>query len=136
MIDSPVPSAKWGCCSYVQGDRAYSEQSEHVECAQKGRTTMYARVLTAQAKPGQTDELIRIINDSVIPAVKREIGFKGLLLLNEHATRKGISITLWETPVDLKASQTSAYLQQQLDKVAPLLAEPPVVGVYEVSIQV
>jgi len=97
---------------------------------------MYARVLTAQAKPGQTDELIRIINDSVIPAVKREIGFKGLLLLNEHATRKGISITLWETPVDLKASQTSAYLQQQLDKVAPLLAEPPVVGVYEVSIQV
>ncbi len=97
---------------------------------------MYARVLTAQAKPGQIDELIRIIRDSVTPELKREVGFKGFLLLDERATGKGISITLWETPVDLKASETSGYLQQQLDKVAPLLTEPPMMGVYEVSIQV
>ncbi len=97
---------------------------------------MFARVLTAQAKPGKTDELTDIVRDSVIPEVKQEVGFKGLLLLNEHATGKGISITLWETPVDLKASETSGYLQQQLAKVAPLLAEPPVVGIYEVSIRV
>ena len=96
---------------------------------------MYARVLTAWAKPGMTDELIHIIRDSVIPEVKHEVGFKGLLLLNERATGKGISITLWETPVDLKASETSGYLRQQLDKVAPLLSKPPVIGVYEVSIQ-
>ena len=97
---------------------------------------MYARVLTAQAKPGQIDELIRIIRDSVTPELKREVGFKGFLLLDERVTGKGISITLWETPVDLKASETSGYLQQQLDKVTPLLTEPPVMGVYEVSIQV
>ena len=89
---------------------------------------MYARVLTAQAKTGRTDELIHLIHDSVIPEVKREIGFKGLLLLNERTTGKGISITLWETPVDLKASETSGYLRQQLDKVTPLLSEPPVIG--------
>jgi len=97
---------------------------------------MYARVLMAQTKPGKTDELIQIIRDSVIPEVKQEIGFKGLLLVNEQATGRGISITLWETPVDLKASETSGYLQQQLAKVASLLTEPPVVGVYEVSIKV
>lgn len=97
---------------------------------------MHARVLTAQARPGQTDELIGIIRDSVTPELKGEVGFKGFLLLTEHATGKGISITLWETLVDLKASETSGYLLQQLDKVAPLLAEPPTVGIYEVSIQV
>ena len=96
---------------------------------------MFARVLTAQTKPGMMDELIRCFRDSVIPEVRHEVGFKGLLLLNERATGKGISITLWETPVDLKASETSGYLQKQLDKVVPLLSEPPVIGVYEVSIQ-
>ena len=97
---------------------------------------MHARILTGQAKPGQVDELIQVIRDSVTPELKREVGFKGFLLLTERATGKGISITLWETPVDLKASETSGYLQQQLDKVAPLLIEPPVIGVYQVSIQV
>ena len=63
------------------------------------------------------------------------MGFKGLLLLNERATGRGISITLWETPVDLKASETSGYLQQQLSKVASLLTEPPEIGVYEVSVK-
>ena len=97
---------------------------------------MYARVLMAQAKPDKTDELIQLIRNSVIPEVKQEVGFKGLLLLNESATGRGISITLWETPVDLKASETTGYLQQQLARVASLLTEPPVVGVYEVSIKV
>ena len=96
---------------------------------------MHARVLTAQAKSGQTDELIHIIGDSVLSEIKQEVGFKGILLLNDRATGKGISITLWETPVDLKASETSGYLQRQLDNVAPHLAEVPTIGVYEVSIQ-
>jgi heme-degrading monooxygenase HmoA len=103
---------------------------------QKGRTKMYARVLTAQAKPGQSDELIRIIGGSVVASVKKELGFKGFLLLHERATGKGISITLWENPVDLKASETSGYLRHQLDTIDSLLTDPPVVGVYEVSIQV
>src|SRR6266568_4187842 len=68
---------------------------------------MHARVLMAQTEPGKTDELTQLIRDSVIPEVKQEVGFKGLLLLNERATGRGISITLWETPVDLKAGQTS-----------------------------
>src|SRR5712691_13037579 len=96
---------------------------------------MHARVLMAQTEPGKTDELTQLIRDSVIPEVKQEGGFKGLLLLNERATGKGISITLWETPVDLKASETTGYLQRQLVKVAPLLNEPPLVGVYKVTIQ-
>jgi len=97
---------------------------------------MYARVLTAQPEPGKTHELIQLVRDSVIPEVQQEVGFKGLLLLNERATGRAISITLWETPVDLKASETSGYLQQQLSKVAPLLTESPVIGIYEVSIKV
>lgn len=97
---------------------------------------MYARVLTALAKPDQLDEMIRIIGDSTVASVKQELGFKGFLLLRERATGKGISITLWETPVDLKASETNGYLRHQLESIASCLSDPPIVGVYEVSIQV
>jgi heme-degrading monooxygenase HmoA len=97
---------------------------------------MYARVLVAQVQPDKSEELIQTVRDSVLPAVEQEVGFKGLLLLNNTETGEGISITLWDTPVDLKASETSGYLQEQLAKVAPFLVKPPAQGVYEVSVQV
>lgn len=97
---------------------------------------MYARVLVAQAQPDKSEELIQTIRDSVIPAVEQEVGFKGMLLLNNTESGEGIAITFWETPVDLKASETNGYLQEQLNKVVPLLVKPPAQGVYEVSVQV
>src|SRR5713101_10154272 len=57
---------------------------------------MYARVLMAQTKPGKTDELIQIIRDSVIPEVKQEIGFKGLLLVDQQeALEAYLLLNLW-----------------------------------------
>lgn len=97
---------------------------------------MYARVLLAQVEPSKKNELIQIVRESVVSAVKQEVGFKGLLLLSDATTGKGISITLWETPVDLKASETTGYLQEQLAKVAPLLTSPSEQGIYEVNIQI
>ncbi|HET9920038.1 MAG TPA: hypothetical protein VFQ30_09385 [Ktedonobacteraceae bacterium] len=97
---------------------------------------MYARVLVAQVKSGESEALTQVVRDSVVPAVKQEVGFKGLLLLNNVETGEGISITFWETPVDLKASETSGYLQEQLAKVAPYLTKSPGQGVYEVVVQV
>ncbi len=96
---------------------------------------MYARVLVAQVQPDKSEELIQTIRDSVVPAIEQEVGFKGLLLLNNVESGEGISITLWETPVDLKSIETNGYLQEQLEKIAPFLLKPPAQGVYEVSVQ-
>ncbi|GAC1386189.1 MAG: hypothetical protein NVS4B7_11980 [Ktedonobacteraceae bacterium] len=75
---------------------------------------MYARVITGQYQPGNFDTAGPIIRDAIVPAAKQQPGFKGVLLLNNHTTGKGIAILLWETEADLKASEASSYLREQL----------------------
>ncbi len=97
---------------------------------------MYARVLFAQLRPEQTDETIQLYRESVVPEQRKQHGFKGVVLLNDRATGKGISITFWDTEADLKASdEVSQYYQEQLAKFATYFTAPPVREAYEVSIQ-
>ena len=96
---------------------------------------MYARVTTTQLQPGKTEEAIRIYRDSVVPAAKQQQGFKGVFLLTDPNTGKGLSITLWETESEMGAGETSGYYQEQIAKFAPLLAGPPTREGYEVSVQ-
>ena len=106
-----------------------------IQQLQQARVGSKARVLIANAHSGKTDELVRIVRDSIIPAAKQQQGFNGILLLNDHATSKGISITFWETEADMKASETSGYLREQLAKLANVLATQVVREAYEVSVQ-
>ena len=85
---------------------------------QKGKTIMFARVLTAKTKPGMMDELIHIIRDSVIPEVRHEVGFKGLLLLNERATGKGISYGIDRVEVTLAPGEPPRVLAVNGDRRA------------------
>ena len=86
---------------------------------------MFARVITVQAQPGKVDEAAMLYRDSVIPAAKQQKGFSGAMLLTDDVTGKGISITLWETEADQKASEAIGYVAQQLGKLAAVLAGPP-----------
>ena len=96
---------------------------------------MDARVTTVQMKPGNTQEAIKIYRESVVPAAKAQKGFKGVLLLTDSNTGKGISITLWEKEADMKAGETSGYYQEQIGKFAKVFGAPPVREVYQVSVQ-
>ena len=95
---------------------------------------MYARVTTTQIAPDKVDEAIRLWRDSVMPAAKQQKGFKSGRLLIYRKTGKGLSVGLWETEADLRATgETSAYLQEQLAKFASFFTAPPVVEHYEVA---
>lgn len=96
---------------------------------------MYARVTTVQVQPGKIDDGIQIFRDAVLPAAQQQPGFKGVLQLVDRSNNKSIGITLWETEDDMKAGEASGYYQQQIAKVAPLLAEQPVRETYEVSMR-
>ncbi len=106
-----------------------------VQAIEQGRTPKHARVLIAEGQPGKMDELIDLVRNSVLPVAKQQQGFNGLLLLADRVRHKGISIGLWETEADLKASETSGYLQEQVAKFAHLYTAPPVREAYEVSVQ-
>ena len=95
---------------------------------------MYARVTTVQVSPDKIEEAIRLWRDSVMPAAREQKGFKSGRLLVDRKTGKGISIGLWETEADIRASaEGSAYFQAQIAKFAGLFTAPPIVEHYEVG---
>jgi heme-degrading monooxygenase HmoA len=96
---------------------------------------MYARVSIAVGLPGKSEEIARIYRDSVLPAFKGQKGFKGLYMLQDRKTNKGITITLWETEADMLAAEASGFYQQQVAKFKDVLGAPPVKENYEVSLQ-
>jgi heme-degrading monooxygenase HmoA len=98
---------------------------------------MYARVTLAQLQPGKVDELLQFLHDNVVPAAQAQHGFKGLLLLTDETTNKGIALGLWETEADLVASEASdGYYTVQLARGAHFFAAPPVRETYQLTLQV
>jgi heme-degrading monooxygenase HmoA len=94
----------------------------------------------------------------VVPAAKRQQGFKSIKLLVERNTGKLQSISLWETEADVRATEEgSTYLQEQFAKFTSgtdvtatvesssmqeqfarfisLYITPPVVTYYEVAVE-
>ena len=96
---------------------------------------MFARVTMVQVKPTDADEVIKIYGDNVVPAAKSQKGYKGVLMLTDRKTGKGISITLWESEEHAIATEKSGFYQQQLDRFKGHFTKPPVQEGYEVSIQ-
>jgi heme-degrading monooxygenase HmoA len=95
---------------------------------------MYARVTTTHISPAKTDEAIQIWRDSVMPAAKRQKGFRSARLLVDRKTGKSLSVVTWETSADaLATGESSAYLKEQLAKFASLFTAPPVVEQFEVA---
>ena len=95
---------------------------------------MYARVVTAQVSPEKIAEGIQLWQDSVVPAVKAQKGFKSGRLLVNRKTGKIVTVGLWETEADMLAtSEGSTFVQEQLAKFASLFTAPPVVEHYEVA---
>jgi heme-degrading monooxygenase HmoA len=93
---------------------------------------MDARVVTMQIKSSKVSEAVRIFRESVIPAAEKQQGFKGGLLLMDRAAGKGLSITMWETEADMRATEAGGYLAEQIEKFAALLAAPLTREAFEV----
>ena len=89
---------------------------------------MHARVTTRQIQPGQMDEAMRIYRDVVVPAGAERQGNKGGLVLTDRSTGKLMTISLWDTEADLRASGPSG----ATDAIS---TGPPVREIYEVSLQ-
>jgi heme-degrading monooxygenase HmoA len=69
---------------------------------------MFARVSTFQGPPDHTAEGLRVAREQVLPAAKLMDGFKGIYLLYDQESGKSLSLTLWETEADMRASEEAA----------------------------
>ncbi len=94
---------------------------------------MHARVVHVQIKPGKTEEATRIYRD-LVPALKQQRGFKSALLLTAPGADKGISVTLWESAADIKATDDSGFYKENLAKFGQVFAATPTREIFEVSL--
>lgn len=86
---------------------------------------MFARVTHIQAQPAKLAQVTALYRDSVMPVIRLQPGYHSTLLLTDPATGKGLSITVWQSEADLKASESTGFLREQVGKVMPLLVGPP-----------
>ncbi len=96
---------------------------------------MQARVTTMKAKPGRVDDIVRKTKESVVPALGKQKGFKGIIQLVDQAGDRAISITLWETVDDLDACEANGYYAAAIESVVDAFAESHAREVWEVSLR-
>ena len=101
----------------------------------EGGTEMHARVTTVSVQPDKVAETKRIYNESILPAVKAASGNRGVFLLIDPDSGKGISITLWDSQADGEAYDSSGSYREQVGKVAPFFSGPPSLATYDVAAQ-
>jgi len=57
---------------------------------------MFASLIVAQVRTKKSNEVVRFFEDSVIPAGKTQLGFRGAYLFIDRRTGKAASIALWD----------------------------------------
>src|SRR4030088_2479726 len=91
---------------------------------------MFARLTELQFLPEMADDGFRVVRDSIVPTIKEQRGFQGLLLLRDSNTGSASVLSLWESESDMDATATGNYLVQ-IAKVSLLISGPPTRRIYE-----
>jgi hypothetical protein len=73
----------------------------------------HARVTEVDGDPANFDQSVRVVNDSVIPAVKGFAGLVGGFWLGDRETGKGLAVTLFDSEGSMAASRETANALRQ-----------------------
>lgn len=95
---------------------------------------MYARVITVDWKMDQIEEAVAYFRDEVAPALKTQPGFANTRMLVDHATGKGLMVTIWQGEAALKTSESNGFLQTQLTGLSQFFASAPTVERYTICV--
>ena len=90
---------------------------------------MFAHVVTAEAEAEAFDDLTRMVREG-LPGIPWQPGFRGFYLLRDPESDKLMTISLWETKEDLRASVARAAGQTALAAAVTELR----VDTYEVTL--
>jgi heme-degrading monooxygenase HmoA len=92
--------------------------------------------MTSQLQLDKLEEASQLYRESILPEVRQLPGFKGRMVLVDRSTGKVLTLTLWESEADARASgEGSAFMQATVATFAPFYAAPPVIEIYEVAAQ-
>lgn len=96
---------------------------------------MHARVVIMEMLPIDVAEAVRAYRDQVVPAGREQEGFKGAWMLTDPETGEGMSISLWESAEEMRASEESDFHRRELGELEDFFINAPVRKHYEVSVK-
>jgi len=96
---------------------------------------MFARVTSARIYADKIEQFKKIFEENVVPAAKKQKGFKGICLMFDRKTGEGLSIGYWDTEEDALANEKNLFYQQQVARFLPFYTRDPFREGYEVLVQ-
>lgn len=93
---------------------------------------MFARNLSFHLKPGRKAEFTRLLDQNIIPLLRKQKGFQHEISLVSPGGADAVSISMWDSKENAETYARSAYpgVLKSLDQV---LEGTPVVQMYDVS---
>lgn len=95
---------------------------------------MYVRVITVEWQADRLDEAAAFFRDEVSMALKTQPGFANTRMLVDRATGKGMMVTVWKSEAELRASESSGFLKEQLAHLSQFFTTAPSVDRYEIVV--
>ena len=93
---------------------------------------MFARITTAYHRKDLIDKVIKITQESITPAAKKQDGFKSLITLVDRESGKGMFISIWDSRETAEANEENQYYQEQLMKLMVTFTADPIREGFEV----
>ena len=69
---------------------------------------MYARISTFEGSPENIDDELRRVRENVLPQLRQQEGFEGMVALADRQSGKTLGISFWESEEALEASEEVA----------------------------
>lgn len=94
---------------------------------------MHARVTQFRILPGKQEDF-RAAVDSLIPLLRKQVGFRALLVLrtSEGPVPEATVVSIWNSLEDLKGSEKNLFLYQALSRVLAFCEGFPIIREHQV----
>jgi len=95
---------------------------------------MFARLTFIDILPERQDDLRKIFNEEIIPAVRAQKGNIGIWLLEPtDITNEYISLTEWISAADADLYDSSGTYRKLVDKVKAMYKSRPILKTYNIA---
>jgi heme-degrading monooxygenase HmoA len=93
---------------------------------------MFTRIVELTTKPGKNKQLSEIINDKVLPILKKQKGFVDeTVLISDNDDNQVLGLSFWNTKEDAEEYHRAEYPKVQ-ETLRPFLDDEPAVRTFEV----
>jgi len=93
---------------------------------------MFARSVSLHLKPGRAGEFTRLLDQDVIPVLRKQKGFQDEISLVAPSGAEALGISVWDLKEDAESYARGAYAGV-LKALEPVVEGTPQVQTYEVS---